>query len=202
VTQVRRDAITPNVVLDTAMAIIEGEGVEGFTMRRLANELGVRTPTVYWHVGSRQDILAKLIERLADDFGGIEPDGDTPAERIASVCTVLLAEVRRRPHVIAVSRTAGRGEAIFVRVQEILAREVTAAGLHGREAAFALRAILFQLGGFMLFDHAVAHDTSLHGAARWDVDDADLRADLGRSVDVDEIFRYSLESLLVRLFAR
>ena len=198
---VPRDAITPDGVLDTAMAIIEAEGVDALTMRRLATDLGVRTPTVYWHVGGRQDILDRLIERLADDFGSIVPLGETPAERITSVCAVLLAEVRRRPHVLDLSATAGRGEAIFVRVQEAIAHEVVAAGLHGHEAAFALRTIFFQLGGFMVFDHVVAHDTSVHGANRWQIGDADLQADLERSVDVDEVFRYGLESVLARLFA-
>jgi AcrR family transcriptional regulator len=199
---VQRDAITPDVVLDTAMAIVEAEGVDALTMRRLATELGVRTPSVYWHVGSRQEILDRLIERLAEEFASIVPLGATPAERITSVCAVLLAEVRRRPHIVELSATAGRGEAIFVRVQEVLAREVLAAGLHGHEAAFALRTIFFQLGGFMVFDHVVAHDTSVHGAERWHIADADLQADLGRSVDVDEVFRYGLESVLARLFGR
>jgi AcrR family transcriptional regulator len=196
-----RDAITPDVVLDAAMAIVEAEGVDALTMRRLATELGVRTPSVYWHVGSRQEILDRLIERLAEDFGRIEPKGETPAERITSVCAVLLGEVRRRPHIVQLSATAGRGEAIFVRVQEVLAREVLAAGLRGHEAAFALRTIFFQLGGFMVFDHVVAHDTSVHGAERWSLVDADLQADLARAIDVDEVFRYGLEAVLTRLFS-
>ena len=62
-TDVNRVAITPDAVLDAAMAIIESEGVEALSMRRLAGDLGVRTPTVYWHVGGRQDILDKIIER-------------------------------------------------------------------------------------------------------------------------------------------
>jgi len=198
-TDAKREVITSDKVLDAAMRIVETEGLDALSMRRLAGSLGVRTPTVYWHVGGRQDILDKLIERITEDFGSIRPRGATPAERIAAVCTGLLAEVRRRPYVIAVSATAGRGEAIFTRAQEVLARELATAGLHGHEAAFALRAILYQLGGFILVDHSVAHDTSVHGVDRWQFDDAELRADLGKPADFDEVFRFSLEAVLAKL---
>ena len=194
-----RGAITPDLVLDTAMAIVESDGVEALSMRRLAGELGVRTPTVYWHVGSRQEILDKLIERLMDEFGRIRPRGKTPAARISSLCMALLREVRLRPHVIAISRTAGRGEAIFLRAQEKIAREVEAAGLHGREAAFALRTILFQLGGFIVVDFGIADDTSVHGVSRWQVADPELRDELSHSINIDEVFRFSLDAVLARL---
>ena len=111
----------------------------------------------------------------------------------------LVTEVRRRPHVIAVSRTAGRGEAIFTRAQEKIAREVEAAGLHGREAAFALRTILFQLGGFIVVDFGIADDSSVHGVARWQGADPELRDELSHSIDIDEVFRFSLDAILARL---
>jgi AcrR family transcriptional regulator len=194
-----RGAITPDLVLDTAMAIACTDGVEALSMRRLASELGVRTPSVYWHVGGRQEILDKLIERLMDEFGRLRPRGKTPAARISSLCMALLREVRLRPHVIAISRTAGRGEAIFLRAQEKIAREVEAAGLHGRDAAFALRTILFQLGGFIVVDFGIADDTSVHGVSRWHVADPELRDELSHSIDIDEVFRFSLDAVLARL---
>ena len=194
-----RGAITPDLVLDTAMAIVETDGVEALSMRRLAGELGVRTPSVYWHVGGRQEILDKLIERLMDEFGRLRPRGKTPAARISSLCMALLREVRLRPHVIAISRTAGRGEAIFLRAQEKIAREVEAAGLHGREAAFALRTILFQLGGFIVVNFGIADDTSVHGVSSWQVADPELRDELSHSIDIDEVFRFSLDAVLARL---
>jgi AcrR family transcriptional regulator len=198
-TEVSREVITPERVLDAAMGIVEGEGVDALSMRRLATELGVRTPTVYWHVGSRQDVLDGLIARLTEEFGRLKPKGKQPAERISSLCMALVAEVRRRPYAIAVSRTAGRGEAIFTLAQEKIAREVASAGLHGRDAAFALRTILFQLGGFIVVDFGIAEDSSVHGAQRWGAADPELRAELSHSIDIDDVFRFSLDAILARL---
>lgn len=200
--QVKREAVTPSKVLDTALGIIEAEGIDALTMRRLADELGVKTPSLYWHLGGRQEILDSLIERITLEIGLIRPRGTTPQARITSVCIALLREIRRRPYIVAISRTAGRGEAIFVRVQELLARELHAAGLQGAEAAFALRTILYQIGGFLLVDDGVQHEATIRGVDRWDIDDPDLLAAVRESVDVDEVFRYSLQAILERLLTR
>src|SRR5204862_846638 len=112
-----RGAITPDKVIDTAMEIVKGEGLAALSMRRLAAELGVQTPTVYWHVGNRDELLKRLIERQTDQLGNIRPRGTTPAARISSILRTLLAEVRSRPHLIELSTTQGRGEAVFTKAE-------------------------------------------------------------------------------------
>ena len=56
----QRNALTPEKVLAEALVIVQREGLTALTMRRLAAELGVRAPTVYWHVGNRQELLTRL----------------------------------------------------------------------------------------------------------------------------------------------
>src|SRR5262245_22455737 len=52
-------------VLDAALALLDAEGVEALTMRRLASELGVSAMTPYRHVGSKDELLMVLVDRLA-----------------------------------------------------------------------------------------------------------------------------------------
>ena len=61
-------SITVDKVLATARTMIENDGVESFSMRKLAAELGVGTPTIYWHVGNRDELFNKLIEEITDQF--------------------------------------------------------------------------------------------------------------------------------------
>ncbi len=192
--------ITVDKVLATAMKMIENDGVEQFSMRKLSAELGVGTPTVYWHVGNRDELFNRLIEEITDQFGGITPDGHTPAERIASISNTLLREVRARPQLIALSSTQGRGEAIFTKVQAVLAHEVTASGLHGEEAAFAVATILFHLGGFIVLEDALSPDYRVRGAQVWaqrdnEIDEA-MSIRLKQQVDLDRIFRFTLNAIL------
>jgi TetR/AcrR family transcriptional regulator, tetracycline repressor protein len=202
-----RDALNPERVLDAAMVAVERDGVAALSMRGLATELGVRSPTIYWHVGNRDELLNRLIDRMSDELGNIEPTGTDPVERIASICTALLAETRRRPHLVELSRGQGRSEFLFAKAQELIAHELIACGLHGAEAAFALAAILYHLGGFVLLEQAVSSDFRLRGASHWESDEGrELGAHLQGVVDVDAVFdttlRAVLDALLVERRAR
>ena len=150
--------MTTEAVLAAATEILERDGLLGLSMRRLAGELGVSTSTVYWHAGTRDELLDKLIEQITDELGNVRPQGSDPVERIGSMIRSLLDEVRARPQLISLSATQGRGEAIFTKAQVALAHELAAAGVHGEEAAFALSTILFHLGGFVLLEHSLSHD--------------------------------------------
>jgi AcrR family transcriptional regulator len=52
-------------VLDAALQVLDAEGVEALTMRRLASELGVSAMAPYRHVGSKDELLIVLVDRLA-----------------------------------------------------------------------------------------------------------------------------------------
>jgi AcrR family transcriptional regulator len=196
-------SITVDKVLATAMKMIEESGVDAFSMRKLAAELGVGTPTVYWHVGNRDELFNRLIEEITDQFGRIAPRGRTPADRITSISNALLREVRARPQLIALSKTQGRGEAIFTKAQAVLAHELTASGLHGEEAAFAMATILLHLGGFIVLEDALSPDYRVRGAQVWaqrdtEIDQA-MSTALQQQIDLDRIFRFTVDAILLSI---
>jgi TetR/AcrR family tetracycline transcriptional repressor len=49
-------------IVAEAVALLDAEGLEGLTTRRLAARLGVQSPTLYWHVPNK----AALITAVAD----------------------------------------------------------------------------------------------------------------------------------------
>ena len=82
----------------------------------------------------------------------------------------------------------------------MLAHEVTASGLHGEEAAFAVATILFHLGGFIVLEDALSPDYRVRGAEVWAQRDADIdeamSTKLHQEVDLDRIFRFTLDAIL------
>jgi AcrR family transcriptional regulator len=56
----RPPRLSRDAVADAAEAIIEREGVDALTMRRLARELDSSTMAVYRHVRDRDDLLVLL----------------------------------------------------------------------------------------------------------------------------------------------
>jgi len=68
----RRDEI-----LDTAEQLLQAEGPEAMSMRRLAEALGIRAPSLYKHVHGKEEIIAALQERalrsMATELGSAAP---------------------------------------------------------------------------------------------------------------------------------
>ena len=84
----------------------------------------------------------------------------------------------------------------------MLARELLASGLSGKEAAFAFGTIMFNFGGFVLLHHALRNDYRFRGTVRWsDADDidAEMRDALAEGVDVEDLYRTTVEALLATL---
>lgn len=59
-----REALTLSKVLDEALALIDAEGLERLSMRRLGARLGVEAMALYHHVANKGALLELLLERV------------------------------------------------------------------------------------------------------------------------------------------
>ncbi len=69
----RREALTRARVLSAAMAVADAEGLEGLSMRRLGQELGVEAMSLYNHVRNKEDLVDGLVDLVFAELG--EPAG-------------------------------------------------------------------------------------------------------------------------------
>lgn len=67
-TQDPRPRLTRDRIVETAIASIDEHGVQGLTMRRVGQDLGVEAMALYRYVSGREDLLEAVIQRL---FGGV-----------------------------------------------------------------------------------------------------------------------------------
>ncbi|MFI8631151.1 TetR family transcriptional regulator [Microbacterium sp. NPDC077663] len=51
-------------VVDAALDLLDRVGLPDLSMRRLAEELGVQPSALYWHVASKQELLASVSSRI------------------------------------------------------------------------------------------------------------------------------------------
>jgi TetR/AcrR family transcriptional regulator, tetracycline repressor protein len=49
--------LTREVLVATGLRVLDQVGLDGLTVRRLATELGVQSPALYWHVRTKQELL-------------------------------------------------------------------------------------------------------------------------------------------------
>lgn len=192
-----RPSLTRDEVLDTAANLVKQHGPEALTMRKLAAELGTAVTSIYWHVGNRESLLDALVRRTVADLGEIRPAGRTPAERIVSVARILRRRLRDHPHLIAMVHERGLTEQMFLPARQALVREVHAAGLRGARAAEAVRAVQFQVVGFVLVERnreRAPVQRPVTEATAYDADPALTRA-FARPVNEERLFVTSVRAL-------
>ncbi|MEU9377797.1 TetR/AcrR family transcriptional regulator [Streptomyces sp. NPDC048255] len=211
-----RSTLTRTEVLDAAASLVKQHGPAALTMRKLAAELGTAVTSIYWHVGNRESLLDALVERTVEEMGAILPQtasggtpgaGRTPAERILSVARVLRRELRARPHLIAMVHERGLTERMFLPAQQALVHEVHAAGLRGARAADAVRAVQFQIVGFLLVERNRERSPAQSPAESelWDPaaapHDPALARALARPADPERLFLLSVRALVQALLS-
>ena len=63
----------PERVLRAALALVDEEGVEALTMRRLGRELGVEAMSLYGYVDSKEDLIEGVVEQVFREMPLIAP---------------------------------------------------------------------------------------------------------------------------------
>lgn len=71
---VPRNTLTLDQILTAAIALLDAEGLEGLNMRALGQRLGSAATAVYWHVGSKDNLIALAGDRLWHEITLPDPD--------------------------------------------------------------------------------------------------------------------------------
>lgn len=67
-------ALERTTVVTTALALLNEVGLDGLTVRRLADRLGVQNPALYWHFKNKQELLDQMAAlMLSEAFGELAP---------------------------------------------------------------------------------------------------------------------------------
>ncbi|SFW90865.1 TetR/AcrR family transcriptional regulator [Amycolatopsis australiensis] len=88
-------------ILEAARAILDRDGWEKLTIRRLAAELGVGATTLYHHVRDKDDLLIQLLEHYAEQLPRPELPPD-PRQRIVAAATVMHDSLAAWPQAVEV----------------------------------------------------------------------------------------------------
>nr|WP_232327835.1 TetR/AcrR family transcriptional regulator C-terminal domain-containing protein [Kibdelosporangium sp. MJ126-NF4]CEL13807.1 TetR-family transcriptional regulator [Kibdelosporangium sp. MJ126-NF4]CTQ88175.1 TetR-family transcriptional regulator [Kibdelosporangium sp. MJ126-NF4] len=64
-------------VVRTGLRVLDEVGLEALTLRKIASELGVQPPALYWHFKSKRDLIDEMATTLLTDHTQPIP-GDTP----------------------------------------------------------------------------------------------------------------------------
>lgn len=154
-----RSNLTKEIVVREAADLLNSEGVDALSLNRLAEELGIRTPSLYNHIdglpGLRRELsilnARNLAERLSD--AAIGQSGPVAVMSIMQAYRSYIKEFTGL--YLATLRASGKQEKVDPDLQKEEARSLKVAmaimasfGLEGEDAIHAVRALRSLVHGF------------------------------------------------------
>ncbi len=176
-------AITADQVIAAATALTKEHGLDGWSVRQLAQALGVWPAVVYHHVGERDAVLAAVTERVVAEVP--LPHADLPwrawfTELLAVARPVLRAHRGVAGRLALSGATVPSALRIIDRSQQVLAR----AGF-GEEAVLACSVLLGTACQLIAVD-----------------DDRDAAPHVGGRAHCDQLYQYAINCCLDGLEVR
>jgi AcrR family transcriptional regulator len=150
----RRVRLTRELVVRTALRIMDEEGLEAVTMRRIGRELGVEAMSLYNHVRDKEDLLDGVAQAAMADFRyDPSPDGDWLEQgRAAAREWRSLLKIHPNLMTLLVERKHPLTDASALRPMEVALGILRRAGLSERDTVHAFQATGGYIFGFVMME--------------------------------------------------
>jgi TetR/AcrR family tetracycline transcriptional repressor len=194
---VTTDSLSRRAIVDAALAIIDRDGVDGLSMRRLGKELGVDPKAVYYYVPNKTALFDRVIDALYAEMAleQLEVTGSWRGD-LAAFATRLRDVLRRHPRAVMVFATRpGPATAYASGANGALAR-LQQAGFAPRLGLTMISCVRGLTVGLVIAEVAdpvgAAADTTPEPMTDYPV----LASAIAGGFDADEQFRLGLAALL------
>jgi AcrR family transcriptional regulator len=148
-----RGRLSRERIVRTALEIMDAEGLEAVTMRRVGRKLGVEAMSLYNHVDDKEDLLDGVTEMVLGEFRW-EPQTDDWVEQGRDAAREWRRLLQAHPNVIRlmIERKHPLTTADALRPTEIALDILRRAGLSERDTVHAFQAIGGYIFGVVMMD--------------------------------------------------
>jgi AcrR family transcriptional regulator len=149
-----RAGLTPQKVVEAALAIVDESGPDALTLARVAERTGVATPSLYKHVEGLADLLRLVKLRVlgeVDEALRAATIGRSGEEALRALAVAYRDYLRAHPHRHPFVEVAPDDPATTVaadRAVEVAAAVLDGYGLSGPDAVHAIRCLRAAVYGF------------------------------------------------------
>ncbi|MDF3151792.1 TetR/AcrR family transcriptional regulator C-terminal domain-containing protein [Mesorhizobium sp. XAP10] len=116
-------------IVATAVELLDAQGIDGLTMRRLADRLGSGVMSLYWHVDNKEDVFDLAVDSVLEHRGSPET-GESPDWRgdVVHMLEDWRARMLRHPWSASLLPRRALGRNILGRL-EMLSKTLSRAGV-------------------------------------------------------------------------
>ena len=158
--------ITVDAIISTAFGIVETEGYEALTMRRVATALETGPSSLYAHVVNKEDLDELLIGRLCAEINLPEADPATWRQQVIGVCTQLRDQYLRYPGISRAAIAAAPSNLDTLRVSEGMLAILLAGGIDPQTAAWAIDSLTLYVNAYSL-EVSLVNNRLSHSDDNW-----------------------------------
>jgi len=151
----QRGPLTRELVVEAALRLMDDDGLDAVSMRRVAREVGVEAMSLYNHVRDKEDLLDGVVERIMAGFSFPDEAGDgdwvSYGREIARQWRALL---KAHPNVIALfaRRHKPMRSIDSLRPMEVALRALREMGLPVEDSVRAFQVIGGYIMGYVLME--------------------------------------------------
>lgn len=143
-------SLSRQAVVDAAINLLDSEGLNAVSMRRVAAALGVRAMTLYRYVDNKDELVRAIIDSSLDNVGRHREAGSRWADQLASVMHELHEIFRAHPGLIELIASESISSPGLDHVRNRLLELLRAGGLPRVAGIDALTAAFSYTIGFAL----------------------------------------------------
>jgi TetR/AcrR family transcriptional regulator, tetracycline repressor protein len=143
---VPRPQLSREVVVDAALQVLEKDGGEALTMRRVADQIGVSASSLYGYVANKEELVQLVLDRIFEEI--TVPPAGSWQETLKEFGRAMLAMYRRHPGVAELTLGRVAVTPSMLPMGERIASELRAAGMPDQVTAFVGDLAGLYVGGF------------------------------------------------------
>jgi TetR/AcrR family tetracycline transcriptional repressor len=98
-----RAPLSRGAIVDAALRVLDREGAEGLSMRRIAEELGSGVGAIYWHVENKEQLIQLVFDRVIGEFPLPDVEPERWQEQVKEAARAEREVLRQHPGIAQLS---------------------------------------------------------------------------------------------------
>jgi AcrR family transcriptional regulator len=131
-----RSALTRDAIVTAAVQVLDETGLEGLSMRRVAEALDTGAATLYWHVADKEQLIHLVLDRVMGEIELPEPDPSRWEDQVREFAHSGREMFRRHRDIALASLGRVPVGPNLVRIAEWLLAVLRGAGVADRPASW------------------------------------------------------------------
>ncbi|WP_419994696.1 TetR/AcrR family transcriptional regulator [Streptomyces boninensis] len=148
-----RRTLSQAAIVDAAMRIVDAEGIDALSMRRVAQALDTGPASLYAHVRNKDELLQLLLDRAQAGLPRPEPDPERWQEQIKEVIRAARAQLAAHRDLARAADQVPLGPNSLINTETMLA-VLRAGGLPPQTIAYAVDSLALYLVAVVVDDAA------------------------------------------------